>query len=83
MIINAENIDYVGPPNQAPVISDENPSNGAMNIPISLNELSFRISDFERNRMDYVVSTSPDIGSGSGVNKRDGVYKVPVSGLAE
>ncbi len=81
LIINAENIDYVGPPNQAPVISDENPSNGAMNIPISLNELSFRISDFERNRMDYVVSTSPDIGSGSGVNKRDGVYKVPVSGL--
>ncbi len=79
--VSAETIDWYVPPNAAPKISDVSPANGAKDVSISLDELSFRISDHEGDRMSYTVTTSPDIGSGSGSGKKDGVYKVPVSGL--
>ena len=69
------------PPNRPPVISEENPSDGVWDVPVSLSELSFRISDLDGDRMSYSVTTSPDIGSGEGYNKIGGVYSVPVSGL--
>jgi len=47
----------------------------------SLSELSFQIEDADGDPMSYSVTTSPDIGSGSGTNKGDGIYTVPVSGL--
>jgi len=82
--VNAESIEFYEPPeppNQAPVISDENPSSGTWNIPINLPELSFRISDADGEQMDYTVTTEPNIGSGSGNNKGNGEYTVPISGL--
>ncbi len=79
--VNAKMIQWIIPPNNNPVISDESPANGAKDVSVSLDELSFRISDPEKDRMSYTVTTSPDIGSGSGSRKKDGVYKVPVSGL--
>jgi len=78
--VNAEKIE-LWPPNNLPVISDVNPPNKAENIPISLSELSFRIQDGDGELMDYIVETSPYIGSANVQNKGDGAYTVPVSGL--
>ncbi len=78
--VNAEEIEW-WPPNNPPVISNENPPSGTWNVPVSLSELSFQIEDADGDPMSYSVTTSPDIGSGSGTNKGDGVYTVPVSGL--
>ena len=78
--VSADEIEFF-PPNQPPVISDENPGEGTWDVPLSLSELSFRINDPEGELMSYSVSTSPDIGGGSGILKPDGVYSVPVGGL--
>lgn len=78
--VNAEEIEFY-PPNRAPVISNENPSNWAYDVSTSLSKLSFRIEDADGDRMDYTVTTEPDIGSDSGKNKKNGIYSVSVSGL--
>ena len=78
--VNAEEIEFY-PPNRAPIISSENPSSGTWDVPASLSELSFRIDDADGDLMSYSVTTDPDIGSGSGNNKKNGFYSVPVSGL--
>jgi len=78
--VNAEEIEW-WPPNNPSVISNENPPSGTWNVPVSLSELSFQIEDADGDPMSYSVTTSPDIGSGSGTNKGDGVYTVSVSGL--
>jgi hypothetical protein len=78
--VSADNIEFF-PPNQVPMISDENPPNGAVDVPLTLSELSFRIKDGDRELMSYTVTTEPDIGSGSDILKPDGVYSVPISGL--
>ncbi len=78
--VTAEEIEF-WPPNNSPVISNENPSSGTWNVPVSLSELSFQIEDADGDLMSYSVTTDPDIGSGSGNNKKDGVYTVPISGL--
>jgi len=68
------------PPNYAPEVSPVFPQNGATNVPISTSELSFRISDENGDKMEYTVTTDPDIGSGGG-SKKDGTYSIPISGL--
>ena len=78
--VQAEHVEHY-PPNEKPVISEEIPSDGVWDVPVSLSELSFRISDPDRDRMSYSVTTYPDIGSGSGNNVAGGTYSVPVSGL--
>jgi hypothetical protein len=78
--VSADNIVFY-PPNEAPVISNENPADGTLDVLLSLSELSFRISDPEGKLMSYSVTTEPDIGSGSGILKTNGVYSVSVSGL--
>lgn len=80
-MMQAEAFESYTPPNQEPEITDENPVNGAVEVPLSLSELSFRISDHERDNMDYTVTTNPYIGTGSGNNKKNGIYKIPISGL--
>ncbi|GAH02844.1 unnamed protein product, partial [marine sediment metagenome] len=62
MSVQAENMYRT---NIAPIVSNENPSSGAINVPIGLSELSFRISDSDGDLMDYTVTTSPNIGSKS------------------
>jgi len=64
-----------------PIISEEVPADGKWNVPLSLSELSFKISDADGDRMNYWVTTDPDIGSNVGFNKKDGRYSVSVSGL--
>jgi len=69
------------PPNNAPVISNENPVDNAVDVPTDFDELSFKIEDTDLDLMDYTITTDPDIGSGSGKNKLDGTYKLQISGL--
>jgi len=69
------------PPNYAPEVSAVSPVDGDEDVAISTSELSFRISDRNGDRMDYSISTTPDIGSGGENNKLDGTYSIPISGL--
>ena len=66
----------------APLISNENPADGATSIAPSLSELSFHLVDPDGDLMDYTVTTNPDIGSDSATGVTDGTYTVPVSGLS-
>jgi uncharacterized repeat protein (TIGR02543 family) len=65
----------------APVISQPNPSDKATNVPVALSQLKFNLSDYQQDLVDYTVTTSPDIGSGSGTGKTRGQYSIPVSNL--
>jgi len=69
------------PPNNPPEISPIDPHNDEINVPLSIGELQFEIYDFDGDLMNYVVTTSPDVGSGSGNVKPDGVYSFPIGGL--
>jgi len=80
--VTADQIDSY-PPNQAPVITGTDPVNNELNVPLTLPELSFTISDPEGDLMSYTVTTSPDIGSGSGNLKPSGTYTVPIHGLQD
>jgi hypothetical protein len=64
-----------------PSISNPSPSNGATNVPITVSQLGFKISDYQGHLMNYSASITPNVGGGSGSNVGDGVYNVPVSGL--
>jgi len=78
--VDAEVIE-LWPPNSLPAISQISPGDGETNVPLSLSDLQFHISDFDGDLMSYMVTTTPDIGSGSGNLKKDGVYSIPISGL--
>jgi len=69
------------PPNDPPVISNENPSDGATDVPLFLHELSFVISDKEWDYIDYSVTTNPDIGSEVGFHVKPGLKRVSIAGL--
>ena len=60
--------EYVPPPGQTPepIISNLFPSHKAVNVPVSLSELNFTLKDYQDNKMNYTVVTSPNIGSPSG-----------------
>ena len=71
------------PPNSPPTISQINPNDGEIDVSVSLSELSFRIDDADGDLMSYTVTTTPDIGSGSGNLKPDGIYSISVGGLVD
>jgi uncharacterized repeat protein (TIGR02543 family) len=68
--------------NAPPIISLPQPADGALDVPISTSTLSFTITDFDGDPMDYSVTTLPNVGTGSETGKADGTYSIPVSGLA-
>ena len=73
---------YVPPPGpQEPRITAISPNDGATNIPIWLPELSFKLTDYQCDPINYTVTTNPDIGSASDINVSNGEIIVPVSGL--
>jgi hypothetical protein len=78
--VSSDDIEFC-PPNNPPLISPVNPSDGEMDVSTSLSELSFSIEDQDRDLMSYSVTTDPDIGSGNGTLKPDGIYTVPITGL--
>ena len=69
-------------PVHAPLISSENPADGATGIDPSLSVVSFHLLDTDGDPMDYTVTTNPDIGSATAAGVTDGTYTVPVAGLS-
>jgi hypothetical protein len=67
--------------NSPPFISDISPADGEQNVSLSLTKLSFKLTDNDRELMSYKVTTSPDIGSGSGILKPSGTYTIPIDGV--
>ena len=65
-----------------PIISDPDPSNGATNVQTTIPKLGFTLQDADNDAMNYTVTTSPDIGSGSGTNVYNGRYNESVSSLS-
>jgi hypothetical protein len=59
-----------------PVISVPCPLDGTTRVPLSLSQLSFNLVNYLGSAMEYTVTTSPDIGSGSGINVFDGRYSL-------
>jgi len=69
------------PLNYPPEFSNENPLNGATNIPIATTSLSVFISDREADNFDWTIETSPFIGNSGGVNENNGTKICSISGL--
>lgn len=67
----------------APIITDEAPADGAVDVEVTLAELTIQIHDNQGDLMDYNVTTSPDIGSDSADGVTDSTVTVPVSGLEQ
>jgi hypothetical protein len=78
--VQADYIEHF-PPNNPPEITQTDPTDGQEMVPLSTHELRFNIDDADSDLMSYTVNTTPDIGSGSGGLKTNGVYTIPVSGL--
>jgi hypothetical protein len=73
---------YVPPPGpQEPRITEIQPDDGATNVPVTLSQLSFKLTDYQSDPMNYTVTTYPNIGSVSGINIPNRKITVPVSGL--
>lgn len=66
----------------APQISESPPSDGATNVPVSVSQLSFKLTDFQKDKINYTVTTNPDVGSGNGINVPNGKYTIPITNLA-
>ena len=67
--------------NEPPGFSDENPSDGSVDVPVTLSELSVTIEDPEGDSFDWTIETSSNIGSSSGNGEGNGTKTCPVSGL--
>ncbi|MBE3122241.1 MAG: DUF2341 domain-containing protein [Thermoplasmata archaeon] len=78
--VTAEEFQFY-PPNNPPEISQTDPVDGQQMIPLSTANLRFEINDEDGDLMSYNVTTYPDIGSGSGGLKSNGVYSISISGL--
>jgi hypothetical protein len=76
----AENI-IPWPPNRPPVILGEDPPDGTIDVPLSISELSFSLTDYDGDRMNYTVTTNPYIGSDSEQNVKDGKFSIDITGL--
>jgi hypothetical protein len=68
--------------NNQPVFSDENPSDGSINLSITMNTLSIFISDPEGDAFDWSIETIPDIGSSSGIGEFNDTKYCDISGLS-
>lgn len=64
------------------VFSSINPANKSQNVALSISELSIAIYDIESDIFDWMIYTSPDIGSNYGTNSLNGTKTCSISGLA-
>jgi len=64
-----------------PKVSDPSPADGTTEVSTSLSKLDFSLTDPNNDMMNYVVTTSPNIGFSSGTNVPNGRYDVSVSGI--
>jgi len=65
----------------SPQIVGQSPSDGATNVQITISQLGFTLKDFQGNSINYTVTTSPYIGSSSGINVLPGQYSVSINNL--
>jgi hypothetical protein len=70
------------PPNEPPVFSNENPSDGATDISISTASVSIAIADPEGDLFDWSITTMPDVGSSNGTDEPNGTKTCSITGLA-
>jgi len=68
-------------PNEPPVFSNPTPSNGSMDVSITLSELTVTIEDLEGDSFNWSIETSPDIGSSSGTGEGNGTKICNILGL--
>ena len=74
--------EYVQPQaGPAPLIYSPNPPNNAKEVPISLSQLQFTVTDYQKDLMNITVTTSPNIGFLTLENKGNGRYTINVSDL--
>lgn len=64
-----------------PIIRNPSPGQNAEFVPITTSNVSFDLTDYQGDLMNWTVETQPDIGSGVGTNVGNGRYTVPISGL--
>jgi hypothetical protein len=64
-----------------PLIQNPSPNQNAEFVPISTSNVSFDLTDYQGDLMNWTVETQPDIGSGAGTGVGNGRYTVPISGL--
>ncbi len=70
------------PVNNPPALSNPSPGNGSTSIPISTTSLSITIGDPEGDPFNWTITTTPNIGSGSGTLAGNESKSCSVSGLA-
>ncbi len=64
-----------------PDVGSPNIGQGAVNVPTTLSQLSFRLNHPLGQTMNYIVTTYPNIGSASGTNVGNGIRTLSISGL--
>lgn len=65
-----------------PVVYNPIPADGAINISITLTNLTFSLIDYQGDPLNYTVETVPDIGSGSANGVDNGTYNVSISTIS-
>jgi hypothetical protein len=73
--------DFTTRASRPPVLSTPAPANESTNIPITTTELSITIQDPDGDFFNWIITTSPNIGSNSGTGATNGTKSCPVSGL--
>ncbi len=73
--------EYVPLERPYPDVSNPSPTQMAVGVSTGLTSLSFRLNHPLGQTMSYTVTTTPNIGGGSGSNVGNGVRTVAVSGL--
>jgi len=69
------------PTNNPPAISNPNPTNESTGVPITTSSLSVTIEDTEADPFNWMITTSPDVGSNSGTGAGNGVKSCTLTGL--
>jgi len=68
--------------NQQPIITTPNPTNGSTGVSISTSSLSITIQDPDGDHFNWMITTSPNIGTNSGIGATNGTKTCTITGLA-
>ena len=67
--------------NNPPLLSDPNPANGAVGVSINISSLSIMIQDSDGDLFNWMITTSPNVGSNTGIGASNGTKTCLISGL--
>ena len=65
-----------------PIISNPIPSDFSVNVPLSITNLTFTITDIEGDLLNFSVMTSPYIGSDNMTEVGNGTYNITIENLS-